>query len=50
MNETINAMVETLKETGADYIRVGLGAYSVIVAETGTAELIDKFMDEVQDE
>ena len=47
MNETIKAMIETLKETGADYIRVGLGTYSIIVAETETAELIDKFMDEV---
>lgn len=47
MNETIKAMIETLKETGADYIRVGLGNYSIIVAETETAELIDKFMDEV---
>lgn len=47
MNETIKDMIEALKETGADYIRVGLGAYSVIVAETQIAELIDKFMDEV---
>jgi len=49
MDETIKAMIEALKETGADYIRVGLGNYSIIVADTETAELIDKFMDEVEE-
>ena len=49
MNETIKAMVETLEQTGADYMRVGLGKYSIIVADTETAELIDQFMDEVEE-
>ena len=47
MNETIKAMIETLKETGAGYMRVELGAYSIIVADQETAEFIDKAVDEV---
>lgn len=45
MNETINSMVETLKKTGAGYIKVDLYGYAIIVATPETAEFIERAID-----
>lgn len=46
MNETIKAMVEALKEYNADYIKVDLGDYSIIVAGKETADFIENALEE----
>ena len=42
MDEMIKAMVEALEKYNAGYVKVGLGNYSVIVADNETTELIEK--------
>lgn len=46
MDEMIKAMVDALDKYGAGYVKVGLGNYSVIVADKETTEFIEKALDE----
>ena len=42
----IKSMVEALKKYNAGYVKVGLGEYSIIVADKATAEFIENALDE----
>lgn len=50
MDDTIKTMIEALKQYNAGYIKVGLGEYSVIVADKETTEFIDRALDAEDEE